>query len=337
MMRGIDCVRINCAHDTPEAWAAMMTHLRRAEVETGRTCTVLMDLAGPKVRTAEVIAPKTRPRLLLGDSLLLTRDRPRLSKRFLFQASCTHPAILDHLQVGAAVWIDDGRIGCRVEELGPQGAMLCVTAVRPKGRKLQADQGLNFPDTALPLPPLTDKDLSDLDFMVAHAHAVGFSFVQQPADIDLLLQEIRARVQDRGRSPALVAKIETMHAIRNLPELIVHAAGQVPFGVMIARGDLAVEIGYQHLAEMQEELLCLCKAAYIPVIWATQVLENLTKQGIPSRAEMTDAAMAERAECVMLNKGPYLAETVTMLDDVLTRMQAYRSRKTAPGRALYAW
>jgi pyruvate kinase len=137
--------------------------------------------------------------------------------------------------------------------------------------------------------------------------------------------------------PAIVAKIETPEAIRNLPELIVYAAGKQPFGVMIARGDLAVEIGYQRLAEMQEEILWLCEAAHVPVIWATQVLENLVKKGIPSRSEMTDAAMSERAECVMLNKGEYLAEAVTILDDVLTRMQAHQSKKTPQLRALNSW
>ena len=106
---------------------------------------------------------------------------------------------------------------------------------------------------------------------------------------------------------------------------------------MIARGDLAVEVGYQRLAEIQEEILWLCEAAHIPVIWATQVLENLVKKGIPSRAEMTDAAMGERAECVMLNKGPFILEAVTILDDVLSRMQAHQIKKSPQLRALHSW
>jgi pyruvate kinase len=142
---------------------------------------------------------------------------------------------------------------------------------------------------------------------------VGYSFVQSANDIKLLQQELANRMP-QPREIAIVAKIETPQAVSNLPELIVQAAGQQPFAVMIARGDLAMPtagyayaIGYQRLAEMQEEILWLCEAAHIPVIWATQVLENLVKKGIPSRAEMTDAAMAERAECVMLNKGPFVA------------------------------
>jgi pyruvate kinase len=117
----------------------------------------------------------------------------------------------------------------------------------------------------------------------------------------------------------------------------VRAASRRPFAVMLARGDLAVELGYQRLAEMQEEILWLCEAAHVPIIWATQVLESLAKKGIPSRAEITDAAMSVRAECVMLNKGPFINEAVTMLDDVLTRMQAHQSKKTPQLRALRSW
>ena len=161
--------------------------------------------------------------------------------------------------------------------------------------------------------------------------------MQQATDIELLQLELQARLGANSLKPAIVAKIETPEAVKNLPELIVRAAGKQPFGVMIARGDLAVEIGYQRLAEIQEEILWLCQAAHVPVIWATQVLENLVKKRTPSRAEMTDAAMAERAECVMLNKGVYLAEAVTILDDVLTRMEAHQSKKTPQLRALHSW
>jgi pyruvate kinase len=117
----------------------------------------------------------------------------------------------------------------------------------------------------------------------------------------------------------------------------VRAAGKQSFGVMIARGDLAIEIGYQRLAEIQEEILWLCEAAHVPFIWATQVLENLVKKGAPSRGEMTDAAMAERAECVMLNKGSFITEAIKILDDVLTRMEAHQVKKTPQLRALHSW
>jgi pyruvate kinase len=105
----------------------------------------------------------------------------------------------------------------------------------------------------------------------------------------------------------------------------------------IGRGDLAVELGYERLAEVQEEILWLAEAAHVPVIWATQVLESLAKTGQPSRAEITDAAMGERAECVMLNKGPHIVEAITALDDILLRMEAHQHKKRAMLRKLHWW
>jgi pyruvate kinase len=132
-------------------------------------------------------------------------------------------------------------------------------------------------------------------------------------------------------------KIETQRAVKNLPALIVAAIDRRPLGVMIARGDLAAEIGWLRLSEMQEELLWICEAAHIPVVWATQVLDQLVKEGVPSRAEISDAAMSARAECVMLNKGPYLLEAVALLDQLLSRMQTHQHKKTPRLRALYSW
>ncbi|MGK7899688.1 MAG: pyruvate kinase [Xenococcus sp. (in: cyanobacteria)] len=335
--RGADCVRINCAHDTKKHWAAMIKRLRQAEVETGRTCKVFMDLGGPKPRLGTVSLAKNCDRLHQGDMLFLSQAEPTATDKKIFQANCTIPEILAQVKVNAQVWIDDGKIGGRVKSVSPEGILLQITHARAKGEKLRSDKGINFPDTVLNLNPLTSKDRQDLDFIATNADIIGYSFVQQVADIELLQLELQARLGVNWRQPAIVAKIETPEAVKNLPELIVCAAGQQPFGVMIARGDLAVEIGYERLAEMQEEILWLCEAAHVPVIWATQVLENLVKKRIPSRAEITDAAMAERAECVMLNKGSYIAEGVTILDDVLKRMEKHQSKKTPQLRALHSW
>jgi len=134
-----------------------------------------------------------------------------------------------------------------------------------------------------------------------------------------------------------VLKIETKRAVRNLPDLLVRAAGRQPTAIMIARGDLAVELGFVRLAEMQEEILWLCEAAQVPVIWATQVLESFLKTGVASRGEMTDAAMAARAECVMLNKGPFLFEGISELDRLIGRMSAHISKKSHLLRPLRTW
>lgn len=335
--RGTDCLRINCAHDTQNEWDAMINHIHKAEKLTGKVCKIFMDLGGPKIRLDRILPPSNKKRIHQGDVLLLTRNEPQKSDCTYFQASCSFREILDQVEIGASVWIDDGHIGAVVKEIIPDGVLLEITHARPKGEKLRPDKGINFPDTHLDLNPLTEKDRQDLDFVAIHADLIGYSFVQQANDLEILQWELKNRLGKDWQKVAIVAKIETLTAIKNLPELIIHGAGKQPFGVMIARGDLAVEIGYQRLAEMQEEILWLCQAAHVPVIWATQVLENLVKKSIPSRAEMTDAAMAERAECVMLNKGAFIGEAVTTLDEVLCRMQAHQSKKTAQLRALQSW
>nr|WP_274521628.1 pyruvate kinase [Ectothiorhodospira variabilis] len=462
MEEGMDCARINCAHDDAQAWSAMIGHLRAAEAQLGRRCTVLMDLGGHKLRTGPLefkpaithIKPRrnllgrvTEPahvhllpegtgqdpvqargqyafslpqatldglqsvdelrfrdtrgkarvlrlveplpkggwlatldqgayvsdetefvlkrpdanghrspvlslrlgwltrepvniRLYKGALLHLTRDpvpgRPalvddqgRLAR--CARIACSAPEALDLLEVGQAVWIDDGKIGGRVESVDASGVMVRITHCRPQGSRLRADKGLNFPGARLNLPPLSPQDMKDLDFVVAHADLVGYSFVESRQDMVVLMDELARR---GGAGLGVVAKIETGRALENLSEIILATLGRHRLGVMIARGDLAVEIGGERLAEIQEEILWLCEAAHVPVIWATQVLETLARSGTISRPEITDAAMAGRAECVMLNKGPYILEAVHTLNDILVRMQAHQHKKSSQLRAL---
>lgn len=356
---GVDCVRINCAHDDAATWQAMIHTLRLAENELGlgKPLKVLMDLGGPKVRTVRP-AKKEKELFYTGDRFLLVRafepnrdddpdkhvekekhTKPKVKKQKskLPVVGCTLHEVLEQLVVGERVFIDDGQIGARVTALVPEGTVCEIFQAPSKGGKIRANKGLNFPDTKFTVVPLTDKDRSDLDFVAQHADLVGYSFVQSEADVVLLLRELAKRVSNHHPSPALVIKIETRQAVRNLPGLIVQAAGKLPTAVMIARGDLAIELGFQRMAEMQEEILWLCEAAHVPVIWATQVLEGLAKEGVPTRAEVTDAAMANRAECVMLNKGPHIIDAVHMLDNVLTRMAGHQHKKTPQLRALQSW
>lgn len=334
---GADAVRINCAHDDPDIWARMVAHVRAAEAGVGRRLPVLMDLAGPKIRTADVIVPPDRARLFVGDELLLRRagNAPGEAEA-PFQAACTIPQILDRLTVGDRVSLDDGKLRGAILRQVPAGWVVGFDAGRDKGLKLAPEKGLNFPEVELGLEPLTGEDLAALDFVVTHADLVGLSFVETAAHVAEVQEAIAARRPD-WRTLALVAKIETPRAVRNLPEIIVQAAGRQPTGVMIARGDLAVEMGFERVAEIQEEILWLCEAAHIPAIWATQVLEDLVKKGLPSRGEMTDAAMAGRAECVMLNKGANVVAGVDALDRLLLRMGEHQSKKTPILRALKSW
>ena len=333
---GMDCARINCSQDSPPVWAAMIANVRAAAAARGRACRILMDLGGPKIRTRTVHAPDTRGGVKAGDRILLTFGDPDPALPFAFQASCATPEALRDVQVGQAVSMKDGLIAGHIEDVLPEGLVMAVGRTPPEGQPLLPYKGINFPDTALQVSPLTDADLTALDFAAEHADIVGYSFVQRPSEIARLQEELEKRRTARPPMP-IVAKIETKLAFINLPDMLVQAAGRNPFGVMIARGDLAVEIGYERMSEVQEEILWLCEAAHVPVIWATQVLESLVKRGMPSRGEFTDAAMANRAECVMLNKGRYIAEGIRVLDNVLRRMEAHQVKKTPQLRPLAAW
>jgi len=457
LARGMNCMRINCAHDTPEIWASMVENLERARDELGLPCRVLMDIAGPKLRTGPMgpgpqvtswhpkrdslgrvvkpariwLAPEDAPTAVLagadaslpmptewlamvqsgdrihftdargkrrvlevvenlgpgrwaecgqtayvtpetvflraeagdgssyeakagplphleqgivlkkGDDLLVTREpvpgRPAsidATGRLLAPAmiSCTLPEVFSQVRAGERIWFDDGKIGGIVAEVTPDALRATIVQARSKGDRLGADKGINLPDTEIELPPITSKDLEDLRFIVGHADLVGMSFVRHERDI----YELQARLHELAADHVgIVLKIETRHAFEQLPNLLLAAMRQYPAGVMIARGDLAVECGYERMAEVQEEILWICEAAHMPVIWATQVLETLAKTGQPSRAEITDAAMGERAECVMLNKGPHILEAVTVLDDILRRMQDHQAKKSSRLRSLH--
>jgi pyruvate kinase len=241
------------------------------------------------------------------------------------------PGIFSDVRPGEALWLDDGKIGGIIKYVDEQQIEVEITHARPAGEKLMADKGINLPDSELRLPSLTQKDIEDLHFIARHADLVGYSFVRNEDDVS----ELQSRLEKHhGKRLGIVLKIETLRAFTQLPRLLLAAMRSPSAGVMIARGDLAIECGYERMAELQEEILWFAEAAHMPVVWATQVLESLAKTGQPSRAEITDAAMGERAECVMLNKGPYIVEAVRTLDDILRRMQAHQSKKSSMLRHL---
>jgi len=331
---GADVMRINCGHGDQDLWRRMAANVRAASPE--RPLRLLMDIAGPKVRMEQVVTPPGRRHLVVGDRLLLCRAVEPGRPAFPFQAVCAPAGVLDRLKPGDALSIDDGKLHGIIAAREPEGFVVDLTEGRLKGVKMKPGRGLNFPSVDLNLDPLTAKDREDLDFVARSADLIGHSFVQNADQVAALQDELAARRADWQRL-GLVAKIETPAAVANLPSIIVQAAGSQPLAVMIARGDLAVELGFERLAEMQEEILWLCEAADVPAIWATQVLEGLVREGLPSRGEMTDAAMAVRAECVMLNQGPNLAAAVAALDRLLRRMGEHQVKKTPTLRALHSW
>jgi pyruvate kinase len=247
---------------------------------------------------------------------------------------CTLPEVFGDVAVGDSIKFDDGRVEGVITRASCEELEVEITRARPRGSRLRADKGINLPDSALSISGLTAKDRADLDVVVEVADVVGLSFVNTPHDVRVLQDELTKRgAEDLG----ILLKIETERAFQGLPGLLLTAMRSRGAAVMIARGDLAVECGWDRLAELQEEILWICEAAHMPVVWATQVLESLAKEGIPSRAEITDAAMANRAECVMLNKGPHILDAIRTLDAILLRMDAHQHKKTHQLSCLKLW
>ena len=457
LQQGMNCMRINCAHDDRTTWSAIIEHLRRAKEALGQSCLVVMDLGGPKLRTGSIqpgaavvrirptrdifgrvtvparvwltaedskhdppsaadavlpVSAKWLDQLRPGDQLKLTDARE--SRRILTivdvtdqgawaeamkttyvvpgtalhrvrdartgeqwkavvgrlpqvensitlrqddliiltaglepgrpatfdgsgglltpaQVGCTIPEVLNDVRPGESIWFDDGKIGGVIDGVETTQLVVRVTQVRESGRKLRADKGINLPESKLHLTAMTEKDQEDLSFVAQHADVVELSFANTSQDVEMLQQHLAAITNE---PPAIVLKIETRRGFDNLPDMLLTAMKSPCCGVMIARGDLAVECGFERLAEVQEEILWICEAAHVPVIWATQVLETLAKDGMPSRAEITDAAMGDRAECVMLNKGPHVVAAVRVLDDILRRMQSHQNKKRSMLRGL---
>jgi len=324
---GMQIARINCAHDDEATWRKMIENLNRAVEEKSLPCKLYMDLAGPKIRT-QVISKKHKHGKLkveLGDEVTLTDpDHKAIKGKKIIR--CTLPGIVEKLKPENRVYFDDGLFEAVVKNIVGQQAVLKIIRISAKKPVIKSEKGINFPDTVLQINPLTEYDKNCLPFIVKHADMVGFSFVNKATDLKVLQMQL-SRL-NKSELP-IVAKIETNHAVNNLPEIILQGMQQNLIGIMIARGDLAVEIGFERLSEIQDEILWICEAAHVPVIWATQVLESMNKAGLATRSEITDAAHAAAADCVMINKGGHTIEVLKTLHNILSRSRKnnYKNRR----------
>ncbi|MBK9097479.1 MAG: hypothetical protein IPM14_04995 [bacterium] len=238
--------------------------------------------------------------------------------------SCTLPEIFKDVNSGELVILDDGKIEGVIKNVEQNRIEVEITYSKEEGSKLRADKGINLPESKLSIKGLTGKDKEDLKFIAKNADVVNYSFVNSAGDVKDILDELKTL---DALEIGVILKIETRKAFENLPSILLTAMQHYPVGVMIARGDLAIECGWNELAMIQEEIMWLCEAAHLPIIWATQVLETMAKKGRPSRAEITDAAFAGRAESVMLNKGPFIFEAIKILDVIISSMQDYHEKQ----------
>ncbi|HSK13666.1 MAG TPA: pyruvate kinase [Phnomibacter sp.] len=332
LKRGMQIARINCAHDNAETWGKMVELVRKAEKETGVPCKIYMDLAGPKfrVKVCHHARDQGKVEVSVGERLILTEETEisNIKGKAIY---CQIPGISRMLSKGNIMMMDDGLIEAIVTNEVLYGSEITITRISGKPF-IKSGKGINFPNTPIPIGSLTKEDKHSLIFIKNHADLVGYSFVRTVDD----LQDLHAHLYDGSpeKLPGLIIKIETPEAVDNLPYLLLFAMRYPSFGVMIARGDLAVEIGFERMSEIQEEILWICEAAHTPVIWATQVLEQLNKTGMAARSEITDAYKAAQAECIMINKGKYTHLVLDTLNDIAKRSHRHHLKKRYEMQAL---
>lgn len=304
--------------------------------------------------------PPTRHKLRfnVGDQLVLTTD-PTETKLpaeagDVPRIACSLPEAIEALRPGEPVLFDDGAIAAEVEELAPSpcggfvDARLKVTRTKPGGQNLAEHKGINLPTTDLPFASLTNEDINHLRFVVENADIAAVSFIRTPEDVDFVLETLesiavdheragRVELAEKARNLGLVMKIETIPAFENLPNIIMTAMKHPNSGLMIARGDLAVELGFDRMGEVPGQILTLAQSAGMPTILGTQVLETLAKAGLPSRAEITDAAFAIRAECIMLNKGPHITSAIGVLNHLSKAVGRSQRKSRIMLRRIRSW
>jgi pyruvate kinase len=340
----MEIARINLSHGDIAIWTKMVQFINEINTENQQNIKIYMDLFGPKIRTAniEILCKKGKTKnaipIRVGEHIVLTK-RNTLGEKSKFgkknkqlkkaEIGVMLPEIIDDVKINDTVLFDDGMIKSIVVSKTKDDVELLITHCYKS--KLASQKGINLPDTKLNLPALTEKDIENLPFVCKNAAILGYSFVRTANDVAFLYEQLkRNNAEDIG----VVFKIENKEAFENLPFILLEGMKRNKIGVMIARGDLAVEIGFERSSEVQNEILWLCESAHIPVIWATQVLDNLAKTGIPTRAEISDVVQGVQAECIMLNKGPYINDAITMLKNILIRMEAHAFKKKNALRAL---
>ncbi|MBU4200502.1 MAG: pyruvate kinase [Kiritimatiellae bacterium] len=308
ILKGTDGFRINMSHEKAGDLAARVQAVRSAAAQENAAVAVVVDLGGPKIRVGTL--PNGQINLVDGGQPILGADIP-----------VSHPEILTDIRPGHRILMDDGKLELEVLGVVPNGVK---TRVRVGGLLLQG-KGVNLPDTELRLPALTDKDIEDLAAAVrAEADYVSLSFVQRPGDLLLARRE----AERHGRCPLLIAKIEKPQAVDRFEEIL-----KVSDGVMVARGDLGVEVSPARVPVLQKHFISRCNAQGKTVITATQMLESMIQNPRPTRAEASDVANAvwDGTDAVMLSGetaiGRYPLECVGMMRDIIAEAE-----KAAPHR-----
>jgi pyruvate kinase len=319
---GMDVARLNFSHGTHAEHAAVIRAIREGESEWGHPVTIIQDLQGPKIRLGNFVGG--RAMLMTGEPFTLTAEPVEGTAA---GASLDHPELFAALKPGDQIWMDDGTIQLAVQAVGAGEARCRVTA----GGVVSDHKGVALPGLPLPLSCLTAKDKQDLRFGIEHGvDYVAVSFVRSASDI----QEVRKFLLDQRASLPIIAKLERAEIVANLPGILA-----LVDAVMVARGDLGVEVPIEEVPIIQRDVIRQARVAKVPVIVATQMLESMVTYLRPTRAEVSDVATAifEGADALMLSaetaSGQYPVAAVEVMSRVAVRAEREIQRgSTLPSR-----
>ncbi|MCK4542810.1 MAG: pyruvate kinase [Spirochaetales bacterium] len=306
---GLDIIRINFSHGTHEEHAAVIDNIRKAEKHVGGPIPILGDLCGPKLRIGLLKEPFE---LKAGDTLTITTEDIEGAP---YRVSTSYENLPQDVQPGNIILVDDGLIALSVVSTSGKD----VACIVVNGGILKSKKGLNLPNVKISVPSITDKDRNDLEFGIAHGiDFFALSFVRSADDI----KELKRLIRDRGKNTPVIAKIEKPEAIQHLDKII-----EVSDAVMVARGDLGVEMKTEDVPVLQKRIIERCMYYNKPVITATQMLESMVKNPRPTRAEASDVANAvyDGTDVVMLSAetsvGDFPVQAVLTMDTIIDRVE----------------
>ena len=325
---GVDVFRINMSHGSHDVAKTQIETIGKINVDHNINVGILADLQGPKLRVGQIENNKLE--LAPGDILTFVNEKCVGTKERIYMS---YQSFAADVEVGEQVLIDDGKVGMEVVETNN------IDTVKLKvlfGKELSSNKGVNLPDTNVSLPALTEKDLEDFDFLMTQpVNWIALSFVRSPKEIKLL----KAKIKSHGHHARVIAKIEKPQAVEKIEKII-----KASDGIMIARGDLGVEMPIEKLPGIQKRIVALCIQYGTPCIVATQMMDSMIVNPSPTRAEVTDVANAvlDGTDAVMLSGetsvGAYPVETVRAMNRIIAeaesnfpvqRLRPYPSSKSA--------
>jgi pyruvate kinase len=313
MLEGLNVCRLNFSHGSYEDHAGAVELIRSLNEELGLNVAILADLQGPKIRTNEM--ENNGVPLENGEEILLVVDKVVGNKE---RFSINYNLLPKEVKAGERILLDDGKIVLEVRETDGHSTIRCEII---QGGILSSKKGVNFPNTKISMPSLTEKDIADLEFALNHqVDWIGLSFVRSQEDI----VDLKARIAAKNHHAKVIAKIEKPEALENIDAIIAESDG-----LMVARGDLGVEVPYQTVPSIQKMLISKCISSAKPVIVATQMMESMISNLTPSRAEVNDVANAvlDGADAVMLSGetsvGNYPVQVIQTMSNIIIEMEKH--------------